>query len=70
MPFLRLKEMREMSPEKREEKLIELRTELRKVTSMSKAGGSIDNPSIMKELRKAIARILTIQCESGLKARD
>lgn len=66
MPFLRLQEMREMSNEKRMETLIELQTELRKVTSMSKAGGSIDNPSRIKELKKAIARILTIQGEIEL----
>lgn len=70
MPFLRLKEIREMSPEKRVEKLTELRTELRRLTSMIKAGGSIDNPSGMKEIRKAIARILTVQSEKGLGARD
>ena len=70
MPFLRLKEIREMSPEKRVEKLTELRTELRKLTSMSKAGGSIDNPSRMKEIRKAIARILTVQREKEIGARD
>ncbi len=63
MPFLRLQEMREMSNEKRAAKFIELRTELRKLTSMTKSGGSIDNPSRIKELKKAIARILTIQSE-------
>jgi large subunit ribosomal protein L29 len=52
-----------MSNEKRMETLIELKTELRKVTSMTKSGGSIDNPSRIKELKKAIARILTIQGE-------
>jgi large subunit ribosomal protein L29 len=55
-----------MSNEKRMETLIELQTELRKVTSMSKAGGSIDNPSRIKELKKAIARILTVQGELEL----
>ena len=63
MPFLRLQEMREMSNEERREKLVELQTELRKLTSMTKSGGSIDNPSRIKELKKAIARILTIQSE-------
>jgi len=66
MPFLRLQEMREMSKEKRMEKLTELQTELRKLTSMTKSGGSIDNPSRIKELRKAIARILTIQGETEI----
>ena len=63
MPFLRLKEIRDLSDEKRKEKLIELQTELRKLTSMTKSGGSVDNPSRIKELRKGIARILTVQGE-------
>ena len=66
MPFLRLQEMREMSNEKRIEKLTEIQTELRKLTSMTKSGGSIDNPSRIKELKKAIARILTIQREKEI----
>lgn len=66
MPFLRLQEMREMSNEKRAAKFIELRTELRKLTSMTKSGGSIANPSRMKELKKAIARILTVQGEKEI----
>jgi large subunit ribosomal protein L29 len=70
MPFLRSKEIREMSPEKRMEKITELRNELRKLTAMTKAGGSVDNPSRMKEIRKAIARILTVQSEERLEARD
>ncbi len=66
MPFLRLQEMREMSNEKRMEKLIELQTEVRTLTSMTKSGGSIANPSRMKELKKAIARILTVQGEKEI----
>jgi large subunit ribosomal protein L29 len=70
MPFLRLKEIREMSTEKRREKLNELRTELRKFRSMIKAGGSIDNPSRIKELKKTIAQILTIESENEFRVRD
>ncbi|MCK5403562.1 50S ribosomal protein L29 [Candidatus Bathyarchaeota archaeon] len=66
MPFLRLQEMREMSNEKRIEKLTELQTELRKLTSMTKSGGSIDSPSRIKEIKKAIARLLTIQREKEI----
>jgi large subunit ribosomal protein L29 len=70
MPFLRSKEIREMPSEKRMEKITELRNELRKLNSMTKAGGSVDNPSRIKEVRKAIARILTVQSEERLEARD
>ena len=63
MAILRLKEIREMPSEKRQEKVNEFRTELARLKTMVKAGGSIDNPSRIRELRKTIARILTIETE-------
>jgi len=63
MPIIRVKDVRDMSPEDREKKLNELKTELVRLKTMVKAGGSIDNPARIRELRKAIARILTIQNE-------
>lgn len=66
MPILRKKDIRAMSSEDRRKKIVELRTELVRLKTMVKAGGSIDNPSRMRELRKAIARILTIETEEGL----
>ena len=63
MPILRVKQIREMSPEERRKKLNELRAELMRIKTMIKAGGSIENTSRMRELRKAIARILTIENE-------
>jgi large subunit ribosomal protein L29 len=50
-----------MSSRQREEKISELRTELARLRTMVKAGGSVDNPSRIRELRKTIARILTIE---------
>jgi len=61
MPILRTKDIRAMSSKERREKLAELRTELARLRTMVKAGGSIDNPSRIRELRKTIARILTIE---------
>jgi large subunit ribosomal protein L29 len=52
-----------MSPEKRKEKITEFRTELARLRTMVAAGGAIDNPAQIRELRKAIARILTIEAE-------
>jgi large subunit ribosomal protein L29 len=66
MAILRLKEIREMSSDKRKEKLDEFRTELSRLKTMVAAGGSIDNPSQVKELRKVIARILTIEAEEKI----
>ena len=60
MPIIRMAEIREMTPEERDAKLQELRTELRKVKTMIKAGGAIENPSRTKVLRRAIAKILTV----------
>lgn len=64
MAILRLKEIREMSPEKREEKVTEFRTELARLKTMVAAGGSIDNPAKIRALRKTIARLLTIEAET------
>ena len=63
MPILRLKDIRDMSSDDRRKKLVELKTELVRLKTMVKAGGSIDNPARVRELRKAIARVLTIENE-------
>lgn len=63
MAILRLKDIRDMSSEKRKEKITEFRTELARLKTMVEAGGSIDNPAQIRELRKIIARILTIEAE-------
>jgi len=70
MPILRIKEIREMGPEERKKKLDELRTELMRIRTMIKAGGSIENTSRVRELRKAIARILTIENEEKAKEKS
>ena len=71
MPFIRLKEIREMSSEKRVEKLDELRGELSRLRGMIKVGGSIENPSRVREIRRAIAKILTVENEErvGVEAK-
>jgi large subunit ribosomal protein L29 len=65
MAILRLKEIREMPPEKRKEKITEFRTELARLKTMVAAGGSIDNPAKIRVLRKTIARLLTVESESA-----
>jgi large subunit ribosomal protein L29 len=66
MPVIRLKEVRDMSSEERRRKVTELRTELVRLRTMTEAGGSIDDTSRVKQLRKAIARILTVERETEL----
>jgi len=63
MAILRMKEIREMSSQKRMEKVNELRTELSRLRTMIKAGGSIDNPTQIRAIRKTIARLLTVETE-------
>ncbi len=65
MPILRTKEIRAMSSEDRGKKLMELRTELLRLKTLIKAGGAIENPARVRELRKTIARILTIENEES-----
>jgi len=67
MPILRVGEIRKMSDEERKRRLSELRAELMRAKTMVKAGGSLDNPSRIRELRRAIARILTVMNEERRK---
>jgi len=63
MPILRLSEIRNMSPEERKRRLTELRAELVRMRTMAEAGGALDDPSRIRELKKTIARILTVMNE-------
>lgn len=60
MPIARVEEIREMTPEQRKAKLEEMKTELSKIMTLIKAGGSVENPGRAKALKKTIARIETI----------
>lgn len=64
MPILRMREIRSMNAEEREGRLAELQVELVRARTMIKAGGAVENPARIRELRKAIARILTIEREA------
>ena len=70
MPILRLKDIRAMSSEDRRKKTTELRTELMRLKTMIKAGGSVENPARIRELRKTIARVLTIENEEPKSAKE
>jgi large subunit ribosomal protein L29 len=47
-------------------KLGEFRTELLRLKTMVRAGGTVENPARIKQLRKTIARMLTIENEQKL----
>jgi len=65
LAILSMKEIRDMSSEEREEKLIELTTELTKMKTMIKAGGAVENPGRARTLRRTIARIMTVTNEGA-----
>ena len=69
MPILRLKEIVDMSSEERAKKLSELRAELSRLRTMVRAGGAVENPARINELRKTIAQILTIESEQKVGIR-
>ena len=69
MPIMRIKEIEAMSAQDREYKLIDLRAELARIKTMVHAGGAVENPTRIRELRKAIAQILTVQNEIKLGIR-
>jgi large subunit ribosomal protein L29 len=69
MPIMRLKEIKSMSSEDRAKKISDLRAELARLRTMVRAGGAVENPARIRELRKTIAKILTIENEDQLGLR-
>ena len=63
MTVIHPEEIRDMTPAEREAELEQLETELLNAESVKATGGMPDNPGRIKELRRAIARIKTIQRE-------
>jgi len=64
MPILRIREIRQMPAEERRKKLDEIRTELVRLKTTVASGGTVENPGRIQELKKTIARILTIEKET------
>lgn len=67
MPIVRMKEIREMTSEQRQQKLEEIRTELSKMRTLINAGGSVENPGRVRALRKSIAQLRTVMNEESVK---
>lgn len=66
MARLKASEIRKMSREERLRKLRELRNELM-IARMRAASGLEENTKAIRELKRAIARILTVEREEELK---
>jgi len=56
-----------MSTEERDKKISDLKAELARLKTMIRAGGAVENPARVRELRKTIAKVLTIENENKRK---
>ncbi|MFT4881239.1 MAG: large subunit ribosomal protein L29 [Salinirussus sp.] len=65
MAILHADEVRDMTPAEREAELEDLETELLNEQAVKAAGGMPESPGRLKELRRTIARVKTIQREEG-----
>tara|TARA_A100001037_G_C15143979_1_gene635303 strand:- start:3768 stop:3986 length:219 start_codon:yes stop_codon:yes gene_type:complete len=70
MASLRPSEIRDMTSEEREAELEKLSTELLNARAIQFAGGSSDNPGLVRELRRTIARIKTIQVQIDISEEE
>lgn len=68
MARLTAKDVRKLTPTEREKKLSELYNEMSSIRIESATGGGTQNPYKIRIVRRAIARILTIQREEELEA--
>ena len=64
MAILKMAEIRSMQPVERERKLAEFRAELAKQRAAMVSGACLENPGIIRAIRKNIARILTVITEA------
>ena len=63
MAIFRVDELRNMSPEELGEELVNLKSELIRERGLVVSGGAPENPGRIKEVKRSIARIKTIQKE-------
>lgn len=63
MAILRAEEIRKMKPEELDKKLDDLKKELMKIKMQIAQGTVPEKPGRVKEIRRTIARILTIKNE-------
>ena len=60
MAILRSKEIWDMEVDEIQDKLVELRLELSKNVAKNASAGVVENPGKIRELKRTIARVLTI----------
>jgi large subunit ribosomal protein L29 len=65
MAIMRLSEIKDLDVKQIDEKTDELRTELGKMKSQVRSGGAPENGGKAKEIRRTIARLLTIKSQKA-----
>ncbi|MHA2026191.1 MAG: 50S ribosomal protein L29 [Candidatus Thorarchaeota archaeon] len=70
MSDLNAKELRKLTVAERQKKLAELYDEMSSIRVESATGGGTENPYKIRNVRKAIARILTINREEELESSE
>jgi len=70
MSGLNAKEIRKLTPAERQKKLEEMYNEMSSIRIESATGGGTQNPYKIRNVRKVIARILTINREEELEASE
>ena len=65
MAILKPKEIRKLAPKELQKRLNELQLELAKERASINIGASVTSPGRIKEIRKTIARIKTLEREKG-----
>jgi large subunit ribosomal protein L29 len=68
MALLTMEEIRNMNLEERNRKLDEFRAELAKQRAAMMSGAGMENPGVIRGIRKNIARILTVNNEEAHRA--
>jgi|Deesub1362A_J573_1020465.scaffolds.fasta_scaffold00488_29 large subunit ribosomal protein L29 len=64
---MKMSDIRKMSREEKLKKLLELENELLRVRTLIRSGGAIENPGMVKAIKKDIARIKLALGEEGYK---
>ena len=68
MPQLSAKDIRKLTPTERQKKLQDLYNELSSIRVDVATGGGTENPYKTRAVKRAIARILTVQHEEEMEA--
>jgi|TARA_Y100000031_G_C8237437_1_gene394023 large subunit ribosomal protein L29 len=66
---MKAKEIRNSDKSSINEKVLEMKKELVKVSAQIASGSTLKNPGQVKKIRKTLARIITIQAEKKLQSK-